>query len=130
MSWDGDVKHLLGLDRSLSLALNPFGRAVQRELVTAQQVGSPELVAAASWALCGGRLHEASLDPAKNAALSALDAIEPHVGTGDDPIRSRWGAAVAFSRLQNIEMWTWSMWLAVLPPRLDIIFQPAPVRTS
>ncbi|GAA4188646.1 hypothetical protein GCM10022252_24260 [Streptosporangium oxazolinicum] len=31
---------------------------------------------------------------------------------------------------QNIEMWTWSMWLAVLPPRLDIIFQPAPVRTS
>ncbi|MFI6802619.1 helix-turn-helix domain-containing protein [Streptosporangium canum] len=80
--------------------------AVQRELVAAQQVGSPELVAAASWDLCGVWLHEAALDPAKNAALSALDAIEPHVGAGDDSIRSLWGAlhlraAVAFSRLWN-----------------------------
>ncbi|GAA3143353.1 helix-turn-helix transcriptional regulator [Planomonospora alba] len=78
--------------------------AVQRELVAAQQVGAPELVAAASWDLCGVWLHEAALDPAKNAALSALDQLEPYVGTGDDTIRALWGAlhlraAVAYSRL-------------------------------
>ncbi|SEN21073.1 helix-turn-helix domain-containing protein [Nonomuraea pusilla] len=77
--------------------------AVQRELVAAQRVGSPELVAAASWDLCGVWLHEAQLDPAKNAALSALDQIEPHVGA-DDTLKAMWGAlhlraAVAYSRL-------------------------------
>ncbi|GGK62705.1 transcriptional regulator [Planomonospora parontospora subsp. parontospora] len=80
--------------------------AVQRELVAAQQVGAPELVAAASWDLCGVWLHEAALDPAKNAALSALDQLDPHMGTGDDTIRALWGAlhlraAVAYSRLWN-----------------------------
>ncbi|MER6575288.1 helix-turn-helix transcriptional regulator [Nonomuraea sp. NPDC001023] len=77
--------------------------AVQRELVAAQRVGSPDLVAAASWDLCGVWLHEAQLDPAKSAALSALDQIEPHVGA-DDRIKAMWGAlhlraAVAYSRL-------------------------------
>ncbi|WP_344967015.1 helix-turn-helix transcriptional regulator [Streptosporangium fragile] len=80
--------------------------AVQRELVAAQQVGAPELVAAASWDLCGVWLHEAALDPAKNAALSALDQLEPHVGSGGDALRALWGAmhlraAVAFARLWN-----------------------------
>lgn len=77
--------------------------AVQRELVAAQRVGSPDLVAAASWDLCGVWLHEAQLDPAKSAALSALDQIEPHVGA-DDRVKAMWGAlhlraAVAYSRL-------------------------------
>ncbi|MGW7478635.1 helix-turn-helix domain-containing protein [Nonomuraea muscovyensis] len=77
--------------------------AVQRELVAAERVGSPDLVAAASWDLCGVWLHEAQLDPAKNAALSALDQIEPHVGANDS-IKAMWGAlhlraAVAYSRL-------------------------------
>ncbi|WP_113705642.1 helix-turn-helix domain-containing protein [Nonomuraea lactucae] len=77
--------------------------AVQRELVAAQRVGSPDLVAAASWDLCGVWLHEAQLDPAKSAALSALDQIEPHVGE-NDTIKAMWGAlhlraAVAYSRL-------------------------------
>ncbi|MGP3920125.1 hypothetical protein [Nonomuraea sp. 10N515B] len=39
--------------------------AVQRELVAAQRVGAPDLVAAASWDLCGVWLHEAQLDPDK-----------------------------------------------------------------
>ncbi|WP_061290199.1 helix-turn-helix domain-containing protein [Herbidospora cretacea] len=78
--------------------------AVQRELVAAQRVGSPELVAAAAWDLCGVWLHEASVDAAKNAALAALDQIEPHVGTGGETIKALWGAlhlraAVAHSRL-------------------------------
>ncbi|WP_143590728.1 helix-turn-helix domain-containing protein [Thermoactinospora rubra] len=77
--------------------------AVQRELVAAQAVGSPDLMAAAAWDLCGVWLHEAQLDPAKNAALSALDQLEPYVGT-DDTIKAMWGAlhlraAVAYSRL-------------------------------
>ncbi|MFI7125873.1 helix-turn-helix domain-containing protein [Nonomuraea sp. NPDC050153] len=77
--------------------------AVQRELVAAQRVGAPDLVAAASWDLCGVWLHEAQLDPAKDAALSAIDQIEPHVG-GSDAIKAMWGAlhlraAVAYSRL-------------------------------
>ncbi|WP_214413786.1 helix-turn-helix domain-containing protein [Sphaerisporangium fuscum] len=78
--------------------------AVQRELVAAQQVGAPELVGAASWDLCGVWLHEASLDAAKNAALAALDQIDPYVGSGDGTVRALWGAlhlraAVAYSRL-------------------------------
>jgi transcriptional regulator with XRE-family HTH domain len=78
--------------------------AVQRELVAAHQVGSPELVAAASWDLCGVWLHEASLDAAKNAALTALDQLDPHVGSGGESLRALWGAlhlraAVAYSRL-------------------------------
>ncbi|MBE3010879.1 helix-turn-helix transcriptional regulator [Microbispora sp. NEAU-D428] len=78
--------------------------AVQRELVAAQQVGSPELVAAASWDLCGVWLHEASIDSAKNAALVALDQLEPHLGSGGETLRALWGAlhlraAVAYSRL-------------------------------
>ncbi|MGA5764013.1 site-specific integrase [Nonomuraea bangladeshensis] len=48
-------------------------------------------------------LHEAQLAPAKDAALSALDQIEPYV-SGDDTIKAMWGAlhlraAVAYSRL-------------------------------
>ncbi|GAA2375999.1 helix-turn-helix domain-containing protein [Nonomuraea africana] len=79
--------------------------AVQRELVAAQRVGAPGLVAAASWDLCGVWLHEAQLDPAKSAALSALDQIEPYVGA-DDMVKAMWGAlhlraAVAYSRLWN-----------------------------
>lgn len=61
--------------------------AVQRELVAAQRVGSPDLIAAASWDLCGVWLHETQLDPAKDAALSALSQIEPHV-SGDDTIKA------------------------------------------
>lgn len=77
--------------------------AVQRELVAAQQVGAPDLVAAASWDLCGVWLHEAQNDPAKDAALSALNRIEPHVGESDT-VKAMWGAlhlraAVAYSRL-------------------------------
>jgi len=44
--------------------------------VAAQHVGSPDLIAAASWDLCGVWLHEAQLDPAKDAALSAQNQIE------------------------------------------------------
>ncbi|MEU8404307.1 helix-turn-helix transcriptional regulator [Nonomuraea sp. NPDC048892] len=71
--------------------------AVQRELVAAQRVGAPDLVAAASWDLCGVWLHEAQLDPAKDAALSAIDQIEPHVG-GSDAIKAMWGALFCCER--------------------------------
>ena len=80
--------------------------AVQRELVAADRVGAPELVAASAWDLCGVWLHEASLDGAKAAALAALDDIDRHMGTGDLPLHALWGAlhlraAVAYSRLLN-----------------------------
>ncbi|WP_344837551.1 helix-turn-helix transcriptional regulator [Actinocorallia longicatena] len=82
--------------------------AVQRELVSAQHVGSPELIAASAWDLCGVWLHEASLEPAKDVALAALDRIEEHLTTRDPDILALWGAlhlraAVAFSRLWRKE---------------------------
>ncbi|WP_165495239.1 helix-turn-helix domain-containing protein [Actinomadura roseirufa] len=78
--------------------------AVQRELVAAERVGAPELVAASAWDLCGVWLHEASLDGAKSAALAALDDIDEHVGTGSASLQALWGAlhlraAIAYSRL-------------------------------
>ncbi|GCD98335.1 helix-turn-helix domain-containing protein [Embleya hyalina] len=78
--------------------------AVQRELTAAQRVGSPELVAAATWDMCGVWLHGASIDDAKATAITALDALDPIVGGGDPTILSLWGAmhlraAVAYSRL-------------------------------
>ncbi|SEG31270.1 Helix-turn-helix domain-containing protein [Thermomonospora echinospora] len=78
--------------------------AVQRELVAAERVGSPELVAASAWDLCGVWLHETALDGAKSAALAALDDIDEHMGAGDPNLRALWGAlhlraAVAYSRL-------------------------------
>ncbi|MET7298335.1 hypothetical protein [Embleya sp. NPDC005575] len=36
--------------------------AVQRELVAAQRVGAPDLVAAATWDMCGVWLHGASIE--------------------------------------------------------------------
>jgi transcriptional regulator with XRE-family HTH domain len=82
--------------------------AVQRELVCADHVGTPELVAASAWDLCGVWLHEASLEGARSAALTALDDIDPHVGTGGPTLQALWGAlhlraAVAYSRLLNCE---------------------------
>ncbi|WP_433227942.1 helix-turn-helix domain-containing protein [Actinomadura formosensis] len=80
--------------------------AVQRELVAAERVGAPELVAASAWDLCGVWLHEAALDGAKSAALAALDDIDEHLGAGDPNLRALSGAlhlraAVAYSRLLN-----------------------------
>jgi hypothetical protein len=80
--------------------------AVQRELVAAERVGAPELVAASAWDLCGVWLHEASLDGAKSAALAALDDIDEHLGTSDPALHALSGAlhlraAVAYSRLLN-----------------------------
>lgn len=82
--------------------------AVQRELIAADRVGAPELVAASAWDLCGVWLHEASLDGAKSAALAALDDIDEHMGAGDPSLQALWGAlhlraAVAYSRLLNRE---------------------------
>lgn len=78
--------------------------AVQRELMAAQRVGSPELLTAAAWDLCGVWLHNASLPDAKATAAAALDQLDPLVGTADPTILSLWGAmhlraAVAASRL-------------------------------
>jgi hypothetical protein len=82
--------------------------AVHRELVSAQQVGSPQLIAASAWDLCGVWLHETSLEPAKDVALAALDRIEEHVADGGTHILSLWGAlhlraAIAYSRLWRKE---------------------------
>jgi transcriptional regulator with XRE-family HTH domain len=78
--------------------------AVQRELIAADRVGAPELVAASAWDLCGVWLHEAALDSAKSAALAALDDIDQHMSSGDARLQALWGAlhlraAVAYSRL-------------------------------
>ncbi|MBC6463758.1 multiprotein-bridging factor 1 family protein, partial [Actinomadura sp. HBU206391] len=80
--------------------------AVQRELVAADRVGAPELVAASAWDLCGVWLYGASLDGAKSAALAALDDIDEHVSSGGSSLQALWGAlhlraAVAYSRLLN-----------------------------
>ncbi|MCP2340406.1 helix-turn-helix domain-containing protein [Actinomadura rupiterrae] len=80
--------------------------AVQRELVAADRVGAPELVAASAWDLCGVWLHEASLEGAKSAALAALDDIDEHMGSNDPALQALWGAlhlraAVSYSRLLN-----------------------------
>lgn len=80
--------------------------AVQRELVAADRVGAPELVAASAWDLCGVWLHEASLDGAKSAALAALDDIDEHMGSSEPTLQALWGAlhlraAVSYSRLLN-----------------------------
>ncbi|MFC4913759.1 helix-turn-helix domain-containing protein [Actinomadura gamaensis] len=80
--------------------------AVQRELVAADRVGAPELVAASAWDLCGVWLHEASLEGAKSAALAALDDIDEHMGSNDPDLQALWGAlhlraAVSYSRLLN-----------------------------
>ncbi|ROO88100.1 transcriptional regulator with XRE-family HTH domain [Actinocorallia herbida] len=78
--------------------------AVQRELLAAQHVGSPELVAAAAWDLCGVWLHEASLEPARDVALAAIDQLETHLTDDTPDLLALWGAlhlraAVAHSRL-------------------------------
>jgi hypothetical protein len=61
-----------------------------------------------AWDLCGVWLHEASLGPAKDVAIAALDKIEEHLPAGDPEILSLWGAlnlraAVAYSRLWRKE---------------------------
>lgn len=78
--------------------------AVQRELLAARHVGSPDLTAAAAWDLCGVWLHEASLEPAKDVALNALGHLEEHLSDDAPDLRALWGAlhlraAVAYSRL-------------------------------
>jgi len=82
--------------------------AVQRELLSAQRVGSPQLLAASAWDLCGVWLHEASLEPARDVALAALDRVEEHLSAGDPDILALSGAlhlraAVAYSRLWQKE---------------------------
>jgi transcriptional regulator with XRE-family HTH domain len=78
--------------------------ALERELAAADTVGSPVVLAAAAWDLCGAWLHAGALDEARNVALTAIDRLDPHVGTADPQLRSMWGAlhlraAVAYSRL-------------------------------
>jgi transcriptional regulator with XRE-family HTH domain len=78
--------------------------ALERELEAASAVGSPVVVTAAAWDLCGAWLHAGALHEARNAALAAVDRLEAHIGNGDPAVQAMWGAlhlraAVAYSRL-------------------------------
>jgi transcriptional regulator with XRE-family HTH domain len=77
--------------------------ALERELAAAASFGAPVELAAAHWDLCGAWLHAGAISEAGAAAVSALDALESHVGTGDDVVDQMWGAlhlraAIAASR--------------------------------
>jgi hypothetical protein len=110
--WDGAEALMLRACHMARVTSNLLGHhdlgwtAVQRELIAADRVGAPELVAASAWDLCGVWLHEASLEGARNAALAALDEIDEHMSSGDPVLQALWGAlhlraAVANSRLLN-----------------------------
>lgn len=66
--------------------------ALQRELAAAASLGAPVELAAANWDLCGAWLHAGAIAEASSAASSALDALDAHVGTGDDTVDQLWGA--------------------------------------
>jgi transcriptional regulator with XRE-family HTH domain len=85
--------------------------ALEREIGAAGSLGAPAEVAAADWDLCGAWLHAGAVTEARAAALTALDRLDPHLGTGAPDVLALWGAlhlraAVAASRLWDAEA-TW-----------------------
>ncbi|HEY6794180.1 MAG TPA: helix-turn-helix transcriptional regulator [Kineosporiaceae bacterium] len=80
--------------------------ALERELSAASSIGAPVEMAAAHWDLCWAWLHAGAVVEAQSAATSALDALDAHVGTGDDVTDQMWGAlhlraAIAAARRWN-----------------------------
>ncbi len=78
--------------------------AMERELSAAQSVGSPVVLAAASWDLCGAWLHAGAIDEARNVATQAIDTLDGLQGSDAPDIPAMLGAmhlraAVAYSRL-------------------------------
>ena len=78
--------------------------AVQLQLAAAQRSGSPALVAAAAWDLCGVWLHAGALADAKAVATAAIDELDAAAGSDDETLLALYGAmhlraAVAYSRL-------------------------------
>lgn len=78
--------------------------AVQLQLAAAQRSGSPALVAAAAWDLCGVWLHAGALADAKAVATAAIDELDAVAGGDDEALLALYGAmhlraAVAYSRL-------------------------------
>ncbi len=78
--------------------------ALERELGCAGDVGSPAVVAAGDWDLCGAWLHAGAHIEARNAALRGIDRLEGHLTGRDETVRAMWGAlhlraAVAHGRL-------------------------------
>ena len=78
--------------------------AVQLQLAAAQRSGSPALVAAAAWDLCGVWLHAGALADAKAVAAAAIDELDAVAGGDDETLLALYGAmhlraAVAYSRL-------------------------------
>lgn len=79
--------------------------AVELEVRTAETLGAPAPLAAATWDLCGVWLHAGgdALRSAKAAAVQGIDRLDQHVGR-DATLTALWGAmhlraAVASSRL-------------------------------
>lgn len=77
--------------------------AVQLQLGAARRSGSPALLAAAAWDLCGVWLHAGALADAKAVATAAIDGLDAVAGD-DDTLLALYGAmhlraAVAHSRL-------------------------------
>lgn len=77
--------------------------AVQLQLGAAQRSGSPALLAAAAWDLCGVWLHAGSLPDATAVATTAIDDLDDVAGGDDETLLALYGAlhlraAVAFSR--------------------------------
>jgi transcriptional regulator with XRE-family HTH domain len=66
--------------------------ALERELAAATSLGAPVELAAANWDLCGAWLHAGAVTEAGAAAKSALDALDVHVGAGNDVVDQLWGA--------------------------------------
>lgn len=78
--------------------------AVQLQLAAAQRGGSPALLAAAAWDLCGVWLHAGAIADAKAVATSAIDELDSAAGGDDETLLALYGAmhlraAVAYSRL-------------------------------
>lgn len=91
--------------------------ALERELAAAAAVGLPVVMAAADWDLCGAWLHAGAIHEARNAALAALDRLDPYVGGQEQAVLEMWGAlhlraAVAFSRLWAADDARWHIDLA------------------
>ena len=82
--------------------------AVQLQLAAAQRSGSPALVAAAAWDLCGVWLHAGALADAKAVAMAAIDELDAAAGGDDETLLALYGAmhlraAVAYSRLWSTQ---------------------------
>lgn len=81
--------------------------AVELEVRTAEALGAPAPLAAASWDLCGVWLHAGgeALRSAKAAALESIDHLDPYVGR-DATLTALWGAMHLRAAVTASRMWS------------------------